>query len=125
MELSEFLEKIRIREHPQKSGRAQKEEKDKIIVEENQTGFRQPHDKSHHDMMVKPKVIFGLSQEMSSTVISYQNYRREIRCDVGEIEDYWNVKWRKSIVRCMEGLPEIHCVERESTSWIHFVREET
>ena len=36
-------------------------EKNKIIFEENQTGLPQPYEKTHHGMMVKPKVIFGLS----------------------------------------------------------------
>ena len=31
----------------------------------------QPNDKTHHGMMVKPKVIFGLSQEILFTVITW------------------------------------------------------
>ena len=61
MEQSKFLEKIKIWEHPPKSGIAQTEEKNKVIFEENQTGLLQPHVKTHHGTMVKPTVIFGLS----------------------------------------------------------------
>ena len=43
----------------------------KIIFEENQKGLLLPQDKTHHGMMVKPKVIFGLSQEISLTVITW------------------------------------------------------
>ena len=40
------------------STRTQTQEKNKIIFEENQIGPLQPHDKTHHGMVVKPKVIF-------------------------------------------------------------------
>ena len=46
------------------------EEKSKIIFE-NQKGLLQPHDKTHQGMMVKPKVIFGLSEEILFTVITW------------------------------------------------------
>ena len=47
------------------------QERNKIIFEENQAGLLQPHDKAYHGMMVKPKVIFGLSQEILFTVITW------------------------------------------------------
>ena len=34
-------------------------------------GSSPTHDKTHHGVMVKPKVIFGLSQEISFTVITW------------------------------------------------------
>ena len=52
-------------------GRTQTEEKNKIFIEENQKGLLQPHGKTHHGMMVKPKVIFGLSQEISLIAITW------------------------------------------------------
>ena len=47
------------------------DEKDKIIFEENQKGLLQPQDKTHHGMMVKPTMIFVLSQEILFTVITW------------------------------------------------------
>ena len=38
---------------------------------EEQDGSSSAHDKTHHGMMVKLKVIFGLSQEISFTVITW------------------------------------------------------
>ena len=52
-------------------GTTETEEKNKIFFEENQKGLLQPHDKTHHGVMVKPKAIFGLSQEISFTVITW------------------------------------------------------
>ena len=36
-------------------------DKNKKVFEENQTGLPQTYEKTHHGMMVKPKVVFGLS----------------------------------------------------------------
>ena len=47
------------------------QEKNKVIFEENQTGLLQPHVKTHRGMMVKPKMIFGPSQEILFTVITW------------------------------------------------------
>ena len=44
--------------HPPLSGIDQTKEKNKIFFEENQKGLLQPHDTTHHGMMVKPNVIF-------------------------------------------------------------------
>ena len=41
------------------------------IFEENPKGLLEPHDKTNRGMMVKPKAIFGLSQEISFTVITW------------------------------------------------------
>ena len=56
MEQSIFLEKIRIWEHHIHFSPGQsREEKHKIIFEENLTGLLQSHDKTHRSTVVKPK----------------------------------------------------------------------
>ena len=74
MEQSNFLEEIKIWEHPPWSGTAQTEEKNMVIFkenqkgflqhnfethQENQTGFLQPHFEIHRGMMVKLEMITG------------------------------------------------------------------
>ena len=82
MEHSTFLEEIRIWEHAPWYGTTQTEEKNKIFFEENQKGLLQLHDKTHHCMMVKPRAIFGLSQEISFDVIMWNpesNFTRRLK----------------------------------------------
>ena len=67
VEQSKFLEEISIWEHPHNSGTAQTEEKNEVIFKETQKGLLQHHVKTHHGMMVKPKMMFGLFHEISLT----------------------------------------------------------
>ena len=48
------------------------------------------------------------------------------RRNVGkQIEEYWNVGWRKRIVRCMDRIHKIRSTKRKATGRVHIVREET
>ena len=56
----------------------------------------------------------------------HQGYKCTIGCDAGEkfrrLLERW---WRKRIVRFVDRLHKIHCVERKATWWIYMVRWET
>ena len=119
---------IRFWEHPPQSGKTQTQEKNKIFFEDNQKGPLQLHDKTHHGMMVNPKVIFGLSQEISLTVIMW-NPRVKLFAPTEEsfpvpvkykdvtrttdttkdvmsekhIEDYWNVHGERDLSDAWTG----------------------
>ena len=143
---SKFLERIRIWERPPWSGTAQIEAKNKIFFEENQTGLLQSYDKTHHGLMVKPKVIFGLSQEISFTVITW-NPESNCTCrpknpslfhwNTSTLpaqhtrhwmfvrEKYWwsfERGWRKRIIRCMDTFHKIYLIKRRATRRTHMVR---
>ena len=69
---------------------AQTEEKNKMIFEENQTGLLQPHDKTHHGMMVKSKIIFGLFQEILFTAITLNPESSFTRREKSHSLFHWN-----------------------------------
>ena len=105
------------------------------------------HDnKTHHGMMVEPKVIFGLSQKILFTVITWnpesnctwrlknhflfhwntltipeQPTRLQMRCRRKTFK-ITRQKWKK---RNSDRLQEIQCVEWETTWWMYMVRGET
>ena len=70
-------------------------QKNKIIFQENQTGLHQHLFKTHHGMMVKPKVIFCLSQEISLTVTSCGTPSQTVRAD-GRIIPFSNEIYRRN-----------------------------
>ena len=105
-----------VREHPPQSGITQSEEKHREIFEEDQTDLVQPHDKTHHGMMVKPKVISGnniyrhhvepsvklyvLREESFSIPLKYIDVTRatsttlDVMLELLErrMDDYWNIE---------------------------------
>ena len=120
-------------------GTAQTQEKNNIFFEENQKGLLLLHDKTHHGMMVKPKAIFGpmswdfmyrhhaehrVKLYVTDHSLFYQDYRHDVRFDVGET--YWRSLecwWRSWIFRYVDWFHQIHLIEWKATRWIYMVQE--